>query len=249
MNQSPTSPRTYISIDLGTVNFGLCHVTVTENNAGAESKLQFTVHEWKLLQICSSELNETETVRMMIEAFFKMFPDLNHPPKVDYILIEQQHRINRNTDHAGHALLAMFAFLYRDQPTQVHMPNGSLKIHWSVEQFGHTEKLPQRSSYAQNHSYNKAVAREATRMVLADSSLTSISAIFEASSKKDDLADSLLQALAFDRFVVLPTIPHGGVPDPTFLTIEKSNMQIEASQIVNWTRKKNARKMEREKQH
>jgi hypothetical protein len=185
----------YISIDLGTVNFGMCHVGVSRNERGGAG-VAYRILGWTLQTICSSELNETETVHMIIDAFFAMFP--NGPPAVDHILIEQQHRINRTTDFSAHALLALFRSAYRNTRTCVHMPNGSMKVEWAVQQFG--AALPQRSDFNKNHSYNKAVARAAMPLILNSKALQA----YQKCPKKDDLADTLLQALAYDRFVVRP---------------------------------------------
>lgn len=222
----------YLSLDLGTVNFSLCHVTVTENRHGSVPK--FKIHEWQLRNVCSSELNETDTVHMTCDMIFQMFPV--KPPKVDYVLIELQHRINRTTEHQRSALLALFRAMFRGTLTQIHTPDAGLKVDWALEQYAHTGKLPSREKYARNYSFNKAVAREAMPLLIPSKAWQDIK---KSCPKKDDLADCLLQAMAFDRYKVRVLSKDGTKrpQDPAVTARVKSHKLTEAKAKRDFERK------------
>ena len=240
-----------ISMDLGTVNFGLCYLTIHKNT---KTNIDFTVHDWRTLQICCSKLTVTDTVHMMTDAWVHLFGSLDTVPEVDFILIERQHVINRPTDFSGHALMALFKTWNNNNKNKnknknvpVHMPDGGLKLNFVRSVFGaKLQKKCPRSNYAAQHTYNKVLAREGTRMLLDKNKYKHLLNQFEITKKKDDMADALLQALAFHKFFV-----NEELEDPADIARMKNNWFLEQAKLpkeerlISKTTKKTKKKTKR----
>lgn len=165
-----------LSIDPGKRNMSMCISAIGEHPGGDSD----VVHHWTLVSI--PELRAAKTLLDVMELELES-------REFDEVVIEIQPSKNPGMKKMEYWLQMYFAM----KNVPCHSMQATEKLKFAVE----AGLLPQTSSHRGKSYYQrKKMSVEAVTPFL-DTQTEDIRTIFEASKKKDDLADSLLQALAW----------------------------------------------------
>lgn len=197
----------FLSFDVGVRNLAVCKVEVLPGagHNGVASSLSdskmYTIHHWTVLDVLEATpdvsvktLGIPVLAQRMLDTLSAHEAALLHTaPVPTAILIEQQPGgkfVNVSMKALSHVLQA---FLYLKAPhVPIHFVSARKKL---VKADAHEKGTAQKKRY----SSNKQFAKEETQSILQEQVTNSEEALtlFHSRSKKDDLADCFLQALAF----------------------------------------------------
>ena len=182
----------FLSFDVGVRNLAVCKVEIQE---------QYTIHHWTVLDVleCAPDVSVKTLgipllAQHMLDTLLRHEAALLHtPPTPNAVLIEQQPGgkfVNVSMKALSHVLQA---FLYLKAPhVPIHFVSARKKLQTAD---AHEKGTAQKKRY----SSNKQFAKEETEQLLHTRVTNSAEALelYNSRSKKDDLADCFLQALAF----------------------------------------------------
>ena len=181
-----------LSFDVGTRNLAVCKVVVHPGDT-------YTVLHWDVMDVLegvcsdSKKLGIPETAQHMIDTLQRNEILLLQDPAPTTILIEQQPGgkfVNVGMKALSHVLQT---FLYmKTNNTPIHFVSPRRKLR---EAKSHDKDVSQKKRYSSNKQFAKDAVLEllGAKVTNSEEALT----IFNSRTKKDDLADSLLQAVAF----------------------------------------------------
>lgn len=211
----------YISIDLGVKNLSICVMTIPSKSIEAKDILRdVMVEHWLVTSIGYHK----ETMDHLVPSICDTIKPYSSDCKVDRVLIERQPGTNKQTVNLSHALRGYF---HDKIPSQ--LISGSIK-HKFCDQIGYVRK-------GKGYEVNKETAVLAATYVVNflfkkyPQKFAKFKSQFDEAKKKDDLADSLLQGLAYH--MVKPKIPKRRDGPPT-------KRKKKTTAIKKKTRKKNA---------
>ena len=184
-----------LSFDVGVRNLAVCKVEI------ASSDPQYTIRHWAVLDVLEAlpdtyvkTLGIPLLTQYMLNTLLAHEVELLHTaPIPTAILIEQQPGgkfVNVSMKALSHVLQA---FMYLKAPSiPIHFVSARKKLKTAV---AHEKGTEQKKRYSSNKQFSK----EEALSILQDQVSNSEEAIilFHSRSKKDDLADCFLQALAF----------------------------------------------------
>lgn len=194
-----------LSFDVGVRNLAVCKVEVVQNQ-GEDTR--YTIHHWAVMDVLESVPDasvKTLGIPMMaqhlMDTLLKHEAALLHtPPAVTAILIEQQPGgkfVNVSMKALSHVLQA---FMYLKRPSvPIHFVSARKKLQTAD---AHEKGTAQKKRYSSNKQFAKDTALTVMQEQVTNSE--EALALFNSRSKKDDLADSLLQALAFHDSTLKP---------------------------------------------
>ena len=182
----------FLSFDVGVRNLAVCKVEV---HAGEETK--YTIHHWDVMDVlegvASSKLGIPETAQHLVNTLLKHEQVLLQEPAPTAVLIEQQPGgkfVNVSMKALSHVLQT---FLYLKAPhIPIHFVSARKKLQTADS---HEKGTEQKKRYRSNKQFAKEAALELLQSHVYNSDRAL--ATFTGRGKKDDLADSLLQAVAF----------------------------------------------------
>lgn len=210
----------YLSIDLGIKNLGVCVMTLPDHHASLEllrkrkSKKhpyprnetfydfmkQSTIDLWSLDRVG----HVWESMDFLVPAICKHVDELITKHQVDMLLIERQPAINKKT-----CILLFSLYAYFMNKIPVRVVHGGLKIK-ACKLIGlEKEELKERrkkkkTNKKENYDLNKLLAVEGCELLINEKLIPEmvcehdgVMAEFKEMKKQDDVADALLQGLAF----------------------------------------------------
>lgn len=183
-NSVPDSCQ-FVSFDVGTSNMGFCRL-------GFDRDRKMIVREWKVISLsCGGQETIQLSAVCLIETFKTLFPLGSFVDQTTTtILIEDQPPKNDKTFALSFCISTFFTMRF---PTlAVYFVNSKSKLKLCDDLM----VFPTRS-YAANHSANKSISKQATQVVLNTCNLSHTLTWFNKQRKRDDLADSFLQILAW----------------------------------------------------
>lgn len=182
-----------LSFDVGVRNLAVCKVEM-----GTE---KHTIHYWTVLDVLESLPNASVKTlgiplltQHMLDTLLAHEPELLHAvPTPTAILIEQQPGgkfVNVSMKALSHVLQS---FLYLTAPEiPIYFVSARKKLQTAD---AHEKGTAQKKRYSSNKEFAKETALTVVQEQVTNSEEALV--LFNSRSKKDDLADSLLQALAF----------------------------------------------------
>lgn len=182
-----------VSTDFGTMNMGYCDLLFLPK-VNSKAKLHFLC--WEVVNLCAgSELIVNATHCLLRELAKKKESVFGNLASVSCtsILLEDQPPINTKTFAMSYAAFGYYAAqITEKRPVGLHFINSNRKL-----DLCHRIGAKSAFDYASDHAFNKALAINAVERVLHHFGMTPALEWFQMQEKRDDLADSFLQALAF----------------------------------------------------
>ena len=171
-----------LSIDVGTVNLGLCILSYD-----SELTVPYVIEHWELINL--RIVTVSQATMAVVEAFIKR-PQCY---QVDLVLIESQEKSTENMKRLSNAIQAHFetARVLMKKDFKVGWSSGGVKLR--VYEGPLTWK-PIKTKV--KHTYNKRLGEAHTRAILSNGDANCLKWLkwFETLDKQDDVADSFLQA-------------------------------------------------------
>lgn len=186
----------YLSFDVGVRNLAVCKLEIIKD---LYTDTRYTIHHWEVMDVLegvpetSKKMGIPETAQHMIDTLLQHEDLLLQNPTPCGVLIEQQPGgkfVNVGMKALSHVLQA---FMYLKAPNiPIHFVSARKKLQTADS---HDKGVSQKKRYSSNKQFAKETALNILQTQVTNSEEASL--IFNSRSKKDDLADSLLQAVAF----------------------------------------------------
>lgn len=208
----------FLSFDVGIRNLAVCKVEIhkpttlsdstTHSDPGAEPEpeQQYTIHHWTVLDALehlpgtTKKLTIPETAQCLIDTLLTHEDALLRNPTPTAVLIEQQPGgkfVNVGMKALSHVLQTFF---YMKAP---HVPIHFVSARKKLKEADTHEKG---TSQKKRYSSNKQFAKDSASHIVHNQVRNAEQALqmYESKSKKDDLADCLLQAVAYSTALQPP---------------------------------------------
>lgn len=169
--------RLILSIDIGTVNMGCCIIDEEE-----------IIHYWEVVDI--SGKNDITRCKIMVKKFDK----IELFKKIDTVVIERQPMLNPKARVIESMVRSYFIIRDIDNEKETKIIVFSPKYKLNI----YEGECPDYSYLKSEYSQRKKLGIYHTSQLIKNKQ-TNIQEIFNNSKKKDDLADSYLQALSYLR--------------------------------------------------
>lgn len=193
-----TRGRTYLSVDIGIRNLALCIVEINSNNCPV-------IHQWEKIDVLKENGINIKNAKHFV--YSKLFRVIHSTflrrlyswqlQKIDVVLVEQQVGHSRNAKMEG--MVAMWLYTHLQKPIVMVSPQWKLRLAFDNKTF-HLQDKTQFTSYGQRKNYAIELVNqwlETSNQVIARDFFQRHKAKTKKLSKQDDLADSLLQAIAW----------------------------------------------------
>lgn len=193
----------YISFDIGFKNLAMC---ILELNHSEEA---ISIVDWRVITLADTK-KELKSIEELSERIFMELDNVIGTLKsvsieyIDFVLIENQpSNLNGIMKTIQHIIYTYFSLLkYWDNNIgQVQFINASLKLknheHTSDIQLETNCKRNSKGFTREKYKWNKACSIEICKKYIEND--RSLLDYFEQNRKKDDLSDSLLQAISYIR--------------------------------------------------
>jgi hypothetical protein len=168
----------FLSIDVGIRNLAYCTMAVREDGTAS-------IEKWGV--VCVGDQGRATPMRSMADAIVTNFDELFQGVAYDAVLIENQPSVMAPTMKS--LQMVIYAYFVMQQPaSEIHLVPASQKLSVSKNTVAKKDVTG-----AKNYAVRKKLAIEVARLYLS----AEWRQTFDASKKKDDLADALLQGVSW----------------------------------------------------